>query len=156
MEKYTKMCISSLNPSGAMIMAAAPMYIALVPVTYVPCQLQSPSHISALKKILILNLPKSSYLTAPESICQSLVHAIIKLLPGITVRPFPFPSPKPPLLNSQTKGHIHNLRPRHPRSIYSLSLLDLWRLGCPVRRRPSHGSPRRLRQRAPTKTRAYA
>ncbi|EMD87363.1 hypothetical protein COCC4DRAFT_134215 [Bipolaris maydis ATCC 48331] len=46
-----------LNPSGVMVMAAAPMYIALVPVT--------------------------TYLTAPESICQSLVHAIIKLLPGI-------------------------------------------------------------------------
>lgn len=39
-------------------MAVAPMYIALVPVT--------------------------SYLTAPESICQSLVHALIKLLPGIS------------------------------------------------------------------------
>ncbi|USP80451.1 hypothetical protein yc1106_07725 [Curvularia clavata] len=47
-----------VNPSGAMVMAAAPMYIALVPVT--------------------------SYLTAPESICQSLVHALIKLLPGIS------------------------------------------------------------------------
>ncbi|EMD59440.1 hypothetical protein COCSADRAFT_258690 [Bipolaris sorokiniana ND90Pr] len=46
-----------VNPSGAMVMAAAPMYIALVPVT--------------------------TYLTAPESICQSLVHAIIKLLPGL-------------------------------------------------------------------------
>ncbi|EUC33464.1 hypothetical protein COCVIDRAFT_107464 [Bipolaris victoriae FI3] len=46
-----------VNPSGAMVMAAAPMYIAFVPVT--------------------------TYLTAPESICQSLVHAIIKLLPGI-------------------------------------------------------------------------
>lgn len=33
----------------------------------------------------ILTSSQSTYLTAPESICQSLVHAIIKLLPGINV-----------------------------------------------------------------------
>lgn len=40
-------------------MAAAPLYLALVPLT--------------------------SYLTNPNSICQSLTHALIKLLPGVGV-----------------------------------------------------------------------
>ena len=48
-----------VNPSGAIILAAAPMYLALVPLT--------------------------SYLTKPDSICQSLTHALIKLLPGVGV-----------------------------------------------------------------------
>ncbi|KAF3007855.1 hypothetical protein E8E13_010811 [Curvularia kusanoi] len=48
-----------VNPSGAMVLAAAPMYLALVPLT--------------------------SYLTKPESICQSLTHALIKVLPGVGV-----------------------------------------------------------------------
>ncbi|KNG51177.1 membrane protein [Stemphylium lycopersici] len=47
-----------INPSGAMLMGAAPMYLALVPVT--------------------------TYFTKPDSVCQSLVHALIKLLPGVT------------------------------------------------------------------------
>jgi len=42
-----------------MLLAAAPMYLALVPLT--------------------------SYLTTPNSICQSLTHAVIKLLPGVGV-----------------------------------------------------------------------
>lgn len=48
-----------INPSGAMVLAAAPMYLAMVPLT--------------------------SYLTNPNSICQSLTHALIKLLPGVGV-----------------------------------------------------------------------
>ncbi|KAF9693598.1 hypothetical protein EKO04_008114 [Ascochyta lentis] len=47
------------NPSGAIILAAAPMYLAMIPLT--------------------------SYLTNPNSICQSLTHALIKLLPGVGV-----------------------------------------------------------------------
>ncbi|KAI0568690.1 hypothetical protein TUN199_11882, partial [Pyrenophora tritici-repentis] len=46
-----------LNPSGAMVMGAAPMYLALIPLT--------------------------TYLTKPDSVTQSLVHALIKLLPGV-------------------------------------------------------------------------
>jgi hypothetical protein len=49
----------SVNPSGAIVLAAAPMYLALVPLT--------------------------SYLTKPDSIVQSLTHALIKLLPGVGV-----------------------------------------------------------------------
>ncbi|RYO31467.1 hypothetical protein AA0113_g10097 [Alternaria arborescens] len=47
-----------VNPSGAMIAAFAPMYLAAIPVT--------------------------SYLTKPNSVMQSLVHALIKLIPGVT------------------------------------------------------------------------
>ncbi|KAI8943657.1 hypothetical protein NX059_001642 [Plenodomus lindquistii] len=46
-----------VNPGGAAVMLAAPMYLALVPVT--------------------------SFLTRPDSIVQSLTHALIKLLPGV-------------------------------------------------------------------------
>ncbi|CAO2648285.1 Nn.00g075520.m01.CDS01 [Neocucurbitaria sp. VM-36] len=46
-----------LNPSGAFLVAAAPMYLALIPLT--------------------------SYLTKPDSITQSLTHALIKLIPSI-------------------------------------------------------------------------
>jgi len=46
-----------VNPSGAVVMAAAPMYLAFIPLT--------------------------TYLTAPNSILQSLTHALIKLLPGV-------------------------------------------------------------------------
>jgi len=46
-----------INPSGAMLMGAAPMYLALMPLT--------------------------TYLTKPDSVMQSLVHALIKLLPGV-------------------------------------------------------------------------
>ncbi|KAF1921307.1 hypothetical protein BDU57DRAFT_45734 [Ampelomyces quisqualis] len=46
-----------VNPSGAFVMAAAPMYLAFIPVT--------------------------TYLTKPNSIIQSLTHALIKLLPGV-------------------------------------------------------------------------
>ncbi|KAL1597388.1 hypothetical protein SLS59_007418 [Nothophoma quercina] len=48
-----------VNPSGAIVMAAAPLYLALVPLT--------------------------SYLTKPNSIIQSLTHALIKVLPGVGV-----------------------------------------------------------------------
>ncbi|KAF3031570.1 hypothetical protein E8E11_000862 [Didymella keratinophila] len=48
-----------VNPSGAIVLAAAPMYLALVPLT--------------------------SYLTKPNSIVQSLTHALIKVLPGVGV-----------------------------------------------------------------------
>jgi len=48
------------NPSGALVLFVAPMYLALVPVT--------------------------SFLTKPDSIVQSLTHAFIKLLPGVGVR----------------------------------------------------------------------
>ncbi|KAF3039227.1 hypothetical protein E8E12_008999 [Didymella heteroderae] len=48
-----------INPSGAIVLAAAPMYLALVPLT--------------------------SYLTKPNSIVQSLTHALIKVLPGVGV-----------------------------------------------------------------------
>ena len=51
--------IHSVNPSGAIVMAAVPMYLALVPLT--------------------------SYLTKPNSIVQSLTHALIKVLPGVGV-----------------------------------------------------------------------
>ncbi|KAF2026864.1 hypothetical protein EK21DRAFT_91992 [Setomelanomma holmii] len=46
-----------VNPSGAAILGAAPLYLALIPVT--------------------------SYLTKPDSIIQSLTHALIKVLPGV-------------------------------------------------------------------------
>ncbi|KAF1939206.1 hypothetical protein EJ02DRAFT_457157 [Clathrospora elynae] len=46
-----------VNPKGAMLMAAAPMYLAIIPVT--------------------------SFLTKPNSIMQSLTHALIKLVPGV-------------------------------------------------------------------------
>ncbi|KAI4699310.1 hypothetical protein J4E81_005204 [Alternaria sp. BMP 2799] len=46
------------NPSGAMIAAFAPMYLAAIPLT--------------------------SFLTKPNSVTQSLVHALIKLIPGVT------------------------------------------------------------------------
>lgn len=47
-----------VNPSGLALMGAAPLYLALVPVT--------------------------SYLTKPDSIVQSLTHALVKLLPGVS------------------------------------------------------------------------
>ncbi|KAF2825754.1 hypothetical protein CC86DRAFT_324356 [Ophiobolus disseminans] len=46
-----------LNPSGMALMGAAPLYLALIPVT--------------------------SYLTKQDSIIQSLTHALIKVLPGV-------------------------------------------------------------------------
>ncbi|KAL6708266.1 hypothetical protein ACN47E_003190 [Coniothyrium glycines] len=46
-----------INPAGAMVLAATPMYLALIPVT--------------------------TFLTKPDSIIQSLTHALIKLLPGV-------------------------------------------------------------------------
>ncbi|KAF1844872.1 uncharacterized protein K460DRAFT_416235 [Cucurbitaria berberidis CBS 394.84] len=48
-----------VNPSGAALIAAAPIYLALIPLT--------------------------SYLTKPNSIIQSLTHALIKLIPGVGV-----------------------------------------------------------------------
>lgn len=51
--------VRRINPSGATVLAAAPMYLALVPLT--------------------------SYLTKPNSIVQSLTHALIKVLPGVSV-----------------------------------------------------------------------
>ncbi|KAF2855159.1 hypothetical protein T440DRAFT_386183 [Plenodomus tracheiphilus IPT5] len=46
-----------VNPDGVAFVLAAPLYLALIPVT--------------------------SYLTKPDSIVQSLTHALIKLLPGV-------------------------------------------------------------------------
>ncbi|KAH7384404.1 hypothetical protein DE146DRAFT_224652 [Phaeosphaeria sp. MPI-PUGE-AT-0046c] len=46
-----------INSSGAAIMGVAPLYLALIPAT--------------------------TYLTKPDSIVQSLTHALIKLLPGV-------------------------------------------------------------------------
>ncbi|KAH7372038.1 hypothetical protein BKA66DRAFT_469117 [Pyrenochaeta sp. MPI-SDFR-AT-0127] len=48
-----------VNPAGLAVLAATPMYLALIPLT--------------------------SYLTKPDSITQSLTHALIKLIPGVGV-----------------------------------------------------------------------
>ncbi|KAL5119964.1 hypothetical protein ACEQ8H_002062 [Pleosporales sp. CAS-2024a] len=47
-----------LNPSGVALVGAAPLYLALIPVT--------------------------SLVTKPDSIIQSLTHALVKLLPGVS------------------------------------------------------------------------
>lgn len=111
-----------VNPSGAMVMAAAPMYIALVPAT--------------------------SYLTAPDSICQSLVHALIKLLPGIDTPTITSGRAIPALsalylfwtfgasgalsAAGQAMGRRDGLDPNHPRK--HLSKLD----GLPLRLFSAH------------------
>jgi hypothetical protein len=52
------------------------MYLALIPVTYTPLCL-----LAYIPQLIHL----SSYLTKPDSIIQSLTHALIKLLPGVGV-----------------------------------------------------------------------
>ncbi|CAF9919354.1 MAG: hypothetical protein GOMPHAMPRED_001757 [Gomphillus americanus] len=63
-----------LNPGGAVVLAAAPMYLALIPLTYVI------RHISSDRFELIYF---RSYLTNADSTVQKLGETLINLIPGV-------------------------------------------------------------------------
>jgi hypothetical protein len=74
----------SVNPSGAMTIGAAPVFLALIPVTYVLSPFRT---LTSQRQTPPTNPPNhSSLLTKPDSIVQSLTHALIKLIPGVGVR----------------------------------------------------------------------
>lgn len=86
-----------------------------------------------------------TYLTKPDSIVQSLTHALIKLLPGVGVG-FRLHDARHSIDSSRYLDNIHNIGSCHSRTFCFISILDLWGLGCHLCSWPSHGSRRRTRQ----------
>jgi hypothetical protein len=138
--------------------------------THVPCF--HSRHVCARSQTLQFDVhttdaPSRSFLTKPDSIVQSLTHALVKLLPGVGVSTLKYPDssiPRDTIASAvypqgtyQCTRHVtvanippdnsHNLRPCHPRALRVVSLLDLRRIRRRLRRRPSHGPRRRTRQR---------